>query len=1029
MVALKMVLAGTFAEPIAIARFQQEAEAVAVLQHPNIVQIFDSGMHEGQPYYAMELVEGWTLSQQLDGKPQAPRRAAQMVQVLARAVHYAHEHGIIHRDLKPSNVLLTGDGQLKITDFGLAKQLNAGATAAQGPLTVSGVTLGTPEYMAPEQVEGEAVGPSGDVHALGVILYEMLTGRLPFVGASTMETLVLVCDEEPIAPRRLQAGIPASLETIALKCLRKVPNKRYASAAALADDLQRFLDGEPILAKPVGQLERAILWCRRTPLAAVLLAALVLVIVVSFAGVTWSLVKAEAARSGEEQKRQEADEHRERALDSLYSSRIALADRALAANDVGEAARLLAASMPTPEETDRRGWEWHYLQRLCHAETRVLEGHKEQACCVAYSPDGRYLASAGGGNPFYRNKGEMARPGEVIVWDTATGAQVEKLPGHGNVVRLARFSPSGRLLVSASDDAKFRLWDARTWRLLLTLEGDAGPDYKAEFSGDETRLVTLGAKGPARVWEVRNGKELGAFSAFDVALHLDGRRLAISEKLADPVRVIDLDNGRVIFTLTDSWGKLAISPNGKILAAGSPAVRLWDLGTGQEICTGAKDQAQLLRFSPDSKLLASVNKDLVLVREVATGQVRHYLQRHDVINDCAFSPDNVLLATAGVEQTIRVWDMQTGNERLVFRGHTHVVGSVAFHPQAHQLASASLDASIRVWDLASDARGLTWSVVTFNGECLSNMVFSSDGRRLITSHHIPNGPGQSAAEVWDATTAKRLSRRSLDVTSQFRCPRQDTILSMDGRWLAAPVLKQDSVVKVWEVATGREVAALRGHAQVVSSVALSPDGERVGAGAIVRRPPEPWQSAVRIWDRSSGEEHLHLPAIAQAIRCLAFAPNGKILATGGFEDGRVRLWDSRTGQELLSLAGCSMVAHLAFSPDGSKLAAADFTGERVHVWDTATGRELHSIPCPRSLTCVTYSPDGRRLAAAGYSGEIRIWDARTGLDCLMLRGFAPRRLSEYAFTARVVFSPDGRRIAANNWNGTVNVWDAGETLP
>jgi serine/threonine-protein kinase len=283
-VALKMLLAGEYAGPQERARFQREAEAVASLRHPNIVQVYDVDDHDGRPYFTMEFVEGGTLADKLAGAPQPARRAAALAATLAEAVQAAHRGGVVHRDLKPGNVLLTGDGTPKVSDFGLARRLGGEAGA-----TRSGAPLGTPSYMAPEQAAGRAsaIGPATDVYALGAILYELLTGRPPFCGETASETVLQVIHEEPAPPSRLNARVPRDLETICLKCLHKDPHKRYASAQVLADDLRRFEKGEPITARPPGPLERAAKWARRRPTAAALLAAGLLMLVGVTAAAVW----------------------------------------------------------------------------------------------------------------------------------------------------------------------------------------------------------------------------------------------------------------------------------------------------------------------------------------------------------------------------------------------------------------------------------------------------------------------------------------------------------------------------------------------------------------------------------------------------------------------------------------------------------------------------------------------------------------------------------------------------------------------
>jgi tRNA A-37 threonylcarbamoyl transferase component Bud32 len=290
-VALKMILAGSHAGPAAMARFLKEAELIARLKHPNVVQVYEYGSHAGMAYFSLEYLEGGSLAARIDGEPQPPVEAARTVRTLARAVHAAHDNGIVHRDLKPGNVLLAADGTPKISDFGLAKQ-------GDSAMTATGEVMGTPSYMAPEQAAGKAreVGPAADVYALGAILYDLLTGRPPFKGASVWDTIQMVTDAEPVPPSRLQPKVPRDLEVVCLKCLQKEPGKRYGSAAALADDLDRFLEGEPIVARPVSRPERLWRWCQRKPLVATLMAALVLVVSGSLVGLTALWLDAEDKR-------------------------------------------------------------------------------------------------------------------------------------------------------------------------------------------------------------------------------------------------------------------------------------------------------------------------------------------------------------------------------------------------------------------------------------------------------------------------------------------------------------------------------------------------------------------------------------------------------------------------------------------------------------------------------------------------------------------------------------------------------------
>jgi hypothetical protein len=477
LVVLKMLLGGCSADPEQRQRFRAEAGAVARLQHPHIVQLFEVGDHEVGgglpcPYFTLEFVEDGSLAERLAGRPAPPRQAAAWLEPLARAAHYAHQHGIIHRDLKPSNILLTGDGQPKICDFGVAKLL-----AGSDLKTLNGMLVGTAEYMAPEQAQGKtAVEPATDVYALGAILYEMLTGRPPFKGTSALDTLNQIQQVEPVPPRRLQPLVPRDLETICLKCLAKEPRKRYATALSLAEDLRRFQAGEPIVARPVSGWERAVKWCRRRPAQAALAAALVAVTLLGLAGVTWQLLRAEAAK-------EVAIRERDSAQWQTYRANIAAATNALELGNFTAAQNYLKAPA-----AKYRNWEWRHLFSRLDSSQRVLRGHEDAVDYVAFSPDGTGLASASALD---------REDGTVRLWDVATGKALAVLPGHGPI----RFSPDGTRLATACRDNTIRLWDVATREEVAELRGHADYVHAVAFSPDGTRLASASGDFTVRVWD------------------------------------------------------------------------------------------------------------------------------------------------------------------------------------------------------------------------------------------------------------------------------------------------------------------------------------------------------------------------------------------------------------------------------------------------------------------------------------------------------------------------------------------------
>jgi serine/threonine protein kinase len=433
-------------------RFLREAQAAAGLDHPNLVPVYEAGEVGSLCYTVSAYCRGTTLGAWL--KPQKdevpPRLAANLVIALADAVTYIHHRGILHRDIKPNNILLVSPQAAvqntpatdygvrtthsfalipKLTDFGLAKQVQE-----QGEETKSGTVLGTPLYMAPEQAEGRLrdIGPHTDIYALGVILYELLSGRPPFRGDSDWSIRTQIAEAEPVPPRRLRPEVPRDLETICLKCLQKDPRKRYITAEALADDLRRFQEDRPVAARPVGQVERLWRWCRRRPTVATLLASLVCMFVAGFAGVFWQWRAAVAATEAKELQRQQAEAAREWAERLVYASQLTLAQREWQDNEVGHARELLDAC-----RSALRGWEHAYLRRLFFSNQHTLVGHTEKVNSVAFSPDSKRVASGSGDRT-------------LRVWDVQTGAVRLTLKGHTGAVCSVAFSPDGKRLASAS---------------------------------------------------------------------------------------------------------------------------------------------------------------------------------------------------------------------------------------------------------------------------------------------------------------------------------------------------------------------------------------------------------------------------------------------------------------------------------------------------------------------------------------------------------------------------------------------------
>lgn len=932
----------------------REGNILAALKHPNILTVYQTGRWAEGVWMALEYCPNGSLSQVLDKKTRldAPS-AVQIIIKMAQAVAAAHRYGFIHNDIKPGNILIDNQGEPRLADFGLAIDLTEKKSASGSQSLV-----GTPRYMAPEQVRGGPTDIRTDVHALGSVLYHLLTGSPTCTADSQFQVMLDVAHKVPTSPDKLRGDIPPDLAAICMKCLAKDPEARYQTAEALAEDLIRFQAGFPVLARKTSRWESTRKWAARNKATAVAGSLTIFMLLFSISLLAFLVVMVGREKQNAINNAELIGSYLDQAEAQAYSSGVQAAAFEMESGATAAATQALE-NLPFSQ----RHWEHHYITGRLLQNQVTLRGHGGPVLGFAIHPDGSEWVS-------------VSEDRTVRLWDGATSSQRKNLSGGNHPFVGACYSADGRrvAVLDATNTARVLDLPSGKWSPGLPLSipamgNDGQPKCPMALSPDGRRLLTAGSSLQIEDWEVDSGTRLRVFpkehsrKINSMAMDIASKRLVTAGD--DGLLVIwDLATGNPAKRFQAHAKPIldvAFSPDGTMLASGGKdkKVRVWDALTGERIFSldAHKDWVRSVAFSPNSILLASAGDDhTIRVWQARSGVPMRVLRGHsDLVTKVGFFPDGRRLLSAGADNTLKIWNPHE-NQGLADLPHPDLVRCQAFSPDGKSIATAADDGCLRIW--STEKRALQHRIATPFKQ-IHALAFCPNGKMLAA---VADNAGISLYDTPSMALAARFDRLDKGFAS--------VVFSPDGKSLLAS--GEDGSISRLDLDRLRWSQLIPGGEQRGTPIAISADGKWLATTT--------GQTTIQVWKTEDWSAHREFKGHAKRVLDLALSPDGRHLASAS-SDRTIMVWDMETGEKNSVLEGHLMpVTSVRFSPDGHRLLSASFD-RSIRLWDPFRSNAVITLNNHAAgVRQAVFSPDGQWIASAGDDNQVLLYDGSTRME-------------------------------------------------